>query len=401
MNALIRTTIVFAAIISVTAGPLPAQDLPDESNREVLAARKEADLAQKQAEAALKQAEVARKQVDVARRQALVAEAAVAQTQPGSLPAAPLPPVPPAPPAVSVSAPSIQFRRSWPSRSGGTGPVLVIPSADIRTEDIFAITEDMNVMARIFDKNLEQARIDTARGSFFASRRDALGVLLGADSGAIESMYLQGYGALFLMKVDFPLSEPPQAEEEEEQAQKEEERDPVWEEMRRQMYEPQEDARRKAKEPEERYDAEKVENLKTTLIKALKHAANIRSLKPNESVILTVTGSSESGGTRIRALTSRAMSLLSRRNQVIVQEEDDDETLKTRIVETSSSGDEGAFSPMILVIRAKKSDIDEFAKGNLDFDQFRQHTQVLACPYLGGEIGRGDPFDAYFHRAHR
>ncbi|UCC96510.1 MAG: hypothetical protein JSW66_11775 [Phycisphaerales bacterium] len=391
MNALIRTTIAFAAVISVTADSLPGQVLPDESNREVLAARKEADLAQKQAE-------VARKQADVARRQALVAKAAVASSQPAP-PVVPSPPVPPEPPAVTVSAPSIEFSRSWSSRSSGAGPVLVIPSADIKPEEIFAITEDMNVMSHIFEKNLDQARIATARGSFFTSRRDALGLLLGTGSGAIESMYLQGYGALFLLKVDFPLSGPPQVAEEE-QAQEQEGSDPVWEEMRRQMYEPQESTRRKAKEPEAKYDAEKVENLKTTLVGTLKHAANIRSLKPDESVILTVTGSGESGATRLTAPTSRAISLF-RGNPVIVQERDNDGTVKTRTVQSPSTGMAGSFAPTILVIRAKKSDIDEFAKGNLDLDQFRQRTQVLACPYLGGGIGRGDSLNAYIYKAHR
>jgi hypothetical protein len=380
--------IIFAVISLFTAGSILAQNSAGEANRETLTAQREAEIAQKQAE-------VAQKQVEVARRQALIAEkeAALARTAPAPRPALPTPPVPPA--STGVSIPSVSFNRLWPSQSGGAGSVLVIPSAEIKAEDIVAITEDMNVMSRIFEKNLEQARITTAHGSLFASRRDSFIALLGADSGAIESMYLQGYGALFFVKVDFPLSGPPEAEEVEQQIAKQEESDPVWEEMKRQMYEPQGSARRKAKEPQEKYDAEKVENLKTTLVGALKHAANIRSLKPDELVILTVTGSGESGENRLTVPTGRAISM-SRGSQIIVQEKGNDGKTTTRVVQSPSTGIAGSLTPTVLVIRAKKSDIDKFAEGNLDINQFQQRTQILSCPYLGGETGRGDSFNAYY-----
>jgi hypothetical protein len=378
MNALNRRiTLLFAVINLVVAGVLPAQDVSDEQINRALATR-QAEVARKQAEAAQKQAG----QVEVERSQALV-DVLIAQgvgAPPPEIPAAPAAPTPP----------SISFNRAWSSRPGGAGSVLVIPSAEIKAEDVVAIAEDMNVMSRIFEKNLEQARIATARGGLFAGSRDPLVAFLGGG-GAIESMYLQGCGALFLMKVDFPLSAPPQVEEEK-QAEQKAESDPVWEQMRREMYEPQEVGRGSQKEPEEKYDAGKVESLKITLIKALKHTANIRSLKPDESVILTVTGSGESAGARVAAIHGRSV-LLSHRNQVVVQEKSGDGTAKTKIVEAPSSSQTPYFSPTALVIRAKKSDIDEFAKGTLDADQFRQRAQVLACPYLGGEAGHGDPFN--------
>jgi hypothetical protein len=189
------------------------------------------------------------------------------------------------------------------------------------------------------------------------------------------------------MKVDFPLSAPPQVEEETQIEQKAD-TDPVWEQMRREMYEPRETVRGEAKEPQEKYDAEKVENLKTTLIKALKHAANIRSLKSDESVILTVTGSGESGSTHVL----RGASLVQR-GHVMVAEKSGDGTSTATIVSVPASEQASYFSPTALVIRAKKSDIDEFAKGSLDADQFRQRAQVLACPYLGAEAGQADPFN--------
>jgi len=340
MNTLTRAIVVFAVASLISVGSIPAQNVLDENSREALAAQREAEVAQKQA--AQQQVEAAQRQMEVEKAQAMVA--VLAAEQPLSVPAAPVAPTPPL----------VWFSHAWPSRPGGAGSVLVIPLAEINAEDVVAIAEDMNVMSRIFEKNLEQARIVTARGGLFASSRDPWVALLGGDD-AIESMYLQGYGALFLMRVDFPLSAPPQVEEEK-QAEQKAEKDPVWEQMQREMYEPQEAARGSQKEPEQKYDAEKVESLKTTLIKALKHAANIRSLKSDESVILTVTGSGESAGAHVAAIHSRGASL-SQRNQVVVQEKGSDGTVKTRIVGAPSSGETTYFSPTALVIRAKKSDI--------------------------------------------
>jgi len=262
------------------------------------------------------------------------------------------------------------------SRTGSTGTALVIPSEKIDIEELLKINEDMGVMARIFEKNLEQAQLRTTRSGIFFSRNDSFATFFGGGRGEIQSMYLQGYGALFLMKVDFPLTPSTDTQDDEKETQKAEEGDLVWQQMRRQMYEPEKvDRRHRTDHPEEKYDAGKVENLKTTLIKALKHAANIRSMKQDESVILTVTGSGEATGTTI---TPPKLF----RGAPIVSERDADGNTRTRIVQGSSLDNVGLSSPAILIIRAKRSQIDDFAKGILDFDKFRESVQVLSCPLL-------------------
>jgi len=40
-------------------------------------------------------------------------------------------------------------------------------------------------------------------------------------------------------------------------------------------------------------------------------------------------------------------------------------------------GGAGASSATVLTIRAKKADIDAFAKGEQDFEQFRQKVQIF------------------------
>jgi len=281
--------------------------------------------------------------------------------------AAPTPPSPPHIEAVEIAAKDVQrqaegvrkqmeivhqnLRRAF--SYSGAGSVLVIPTSEMKAEDLITIIEDMTVMARIFDKQLgqEQSRQPWFPPDFFRQ-----------DSRMAEAMYLQGYGALFLKKVDFPLS--PQTTVQEQEETKKEDVDPVWQQMRREIYEPHEDRRRREERHEEKYDAEKVENLKTNIIKALKHATNIRCLNPDESVILTVTGSGDSSIINLPVVTIAA--------------QDKDRTMKIEMPALPSLPRDLELScPTVLVIRAKKSAIDAFAKGDLDLDKFCQRVKIF------------------------
>jgi len=130
-----------------------------------------------------------------------------------------------------------------------------------------------------------------------------------------------------MMQVDFPVSGPSQVEEQEKQI--EEAVDEIWREAEQELYEPEE-LRKKEADLAKEYDAEKVEGLKRNLIRTLKHTANIRSLKADESIIVTVTGR-----------------------------------------------ESAAESARVLIIRAKKSDVDAFSKGELDFNEFGEKVQML------------------------
>jgi hypothetical protein len=330
----------------------------------------------------------------LAKAQANSTAAPVPPTVPTPTPT-PTPPIPQQTlqtlPGVSKNIYNFTDNFSFGSRTGNSDMVLMIPTEQTKTEDLIAINEDMNVMSRIFEKNLEQDRIATARsGIFISSRRDPYGMFLGGSRGDIQSMYLQDYGALFLLKVDFPLSPSSEAKEEEKVTEKTEEGDPVWRETRQQMFEPENVSRRHQREKqEEKYDPQQVENLKTTLIKTLKHATNIRVLKPDESVILTVVGSGGASGTKITAIN------VAGNNQVVVEQKDASGKRTMRIVNGTALDDIGLSSPTVLIIRAKKPEIDAFAKGELDFDKFQSSVQMFSYPYLGSVEVRGDSLDLY------
>jgi len=215
----------------------------------------------------------------------------------------------------------------------GGGRVLVIPTAEIKPEDLITIMEDMNVMSRIFDKKLTPSYL-IQRRSF--NSRIRISTPFSRDSRSTGAMYVQGYGMLFLTKVDFPLSPPPEIPEEK---KTEESTDPIWDQTKQEIYMPEDVRRSRSRsgrsEEMPSYDAEKVDDLKRTLTRTLKHAANIRGLKPDEWVNVTV------------------------------------------------------ISSAALTIRAKKSDIDAFSEGELDFDEFRQKVVIFTYPYLPGvERGR-------------
>lgn len=246
----------------------------------------------------------------------------------------------------------LNLRMSLPQ--SGAGTVLVIPTSEMKAEDLVTIVEDMTVMSRIIDRQLGQ---EQSHRQWFT--RD----FLWQNRGMADNMYLQGYGTLFLKKVDFPLSPGPMVREEEKETTKEEDVDPVWDETRKEIYEPQEQRRRRPEREEEKYDAEKVENLKTNLIKSLKHATNIRNLRPDESVILTVTGSGDSSKTLGIAIPGTGQVFVRQKGAKSIGV----------VTPTLPTGLE-ISSPTVLIIRAKKSDIDSFAKGDLDLDRFRERV---------------------------
>ena len=192
-------------------------------------------------------------------------------------------------------------------------------------------------MCRIFDKRLNlsgtvnQVEMNLWQVSQLLQPTEADGFPspFGPQTHNAKAIYLDGYGVLFLMDVSFPLTATLQRQEKKQQS--DEPADQVWKKAEQELYYPRIASRNRKSSPG--YDAKRVEEFKTNLIEALKHAANIRGLKADEWVIITVSGS-QAGGSM----------------------------------------------PKVLVARAKKKEIDAFSKGALDFDQFRQKVGILISP---------------------
>jgi hypothetical protein len=106
----------------------------------------------------------------------------------------------------------------------------------------------------------------------------------------MEAVYLQGYGAVFVMRVDFPLlpTTEAQGQGEQEQAQP---ADPVWQRARQKLYQPAYGRRDAGGRPGGPGEMD-FNQFRNDLLQTFRHAANIRNVEPNEWVILTVIGQS-------------------------------------------------------------------------------------------------------------
>ncbi|MHC4659631.1 MAG: hypothetical protein ACYS83_10735 [Planctomycetota bacterium] len=244
------------------------------------------------------------------------------------------------------------------SQYGGAGRVLVIPTEETKVQDIITIMEDLSVMSRILDKKLRDADLCRDCGFFYGSS------FLDWNAPVTKSIYLEGYGVLFLKKVGFPLSPASKPKNGEEAA---EGIDLVWEQARREMYFGRDVRRhRRKKGSSKEYDAKKVEELKNTLFESLRHAANIRNLKPEEWIIVTVTGSGGLGGENVGVFQSRT--------QVNVE---DKEEKVVRQFGGLALNEAGFSSSTVMTIRVRKMSVDGFAKGEADFDEFREQVQIF------------------------
>jgi len=237
----------------------------------------------------------------------------------------------------AVEIGSRQFGFLANAASEDAGAVLVIPAVD-SNEFVLTASKDLNVMCRVFDKELKLAGARSG-GSHFGpvyfrgvpgKELDLLTYALGGGGRNTSCMYLQGYAAVFLMSVSFPLAPGPSDEKKE--AEPNEPADVIWRQAEQELY-GQPDALEKRDDPETIYDAAKVSDFQTNLLKTFKHAANTRCLAPDEWVITVVCGPGDQGG-----------------------------------------------APKMLVLRAKKSDIDSFSKGTLNLGQFREKVNVVTSP---------------------
>lgn len=250
-------------------------------------------------------------------------------------------------------------------RGGGSNSVFVVPAQEMTIEDLLAANEDMTVMTRIFSRALEQANLGRWPDNPYVP-------MLGQSGQSSPTVYLGGYGALFTLSVDFPLapgSKDEQPKPDESQAQV----DPLWQEMRSDLYEPQPAQRgapRQQNAPQ--YDPRQVETLKTTLIAALKHAANIRALAPDEVVVVTVVGARQEGDVHSIRSVSGSDSFEIRDGQG-----------RRGQVDAARLADVTFTAPTVLMIRAGASAIQSFAKNQMSLEQFRQQVRILEYPHLG------------------
>ncbi|MBI5388493.1 MAG: hypothetical protein HZA90_27830 [Verrucomicrobia bacterium] len=218
---------------------------------------------------------------------------------------------------------------SGASGSAAAEPALIFTGsmeADVRA----AWLEDLKVMDKLLRDEINRANGD--------SPRQALGIHVFLwDQGAAQPMYLEGYGALFRYNADLALASSGKKVE----AKEEPTTSSVWENAKREVSgQSSEDSahvwlhsyqtRPGAPKPARKFSAAKLDELVDAVVNVLGEAKNIRHLRADEHVTVTISGADDAG------------------------------------------------SPARLTFKAKKEDIDRFGSGQIKLEEFKSKVAQSA-----------------------
>jgi hypothetical protein len=283
---------------------------------------------------------------------------------------------------------------TW-SRFAPESRALVIRTSETDGKTLAGTEEDLNIMARILDK--------AVRGIEGAAQPEAMGVPLTIAQGnnGVRNMQIEGYGAVFQLSVNFPLKGP---EEKAEDKTPKEPTNSAWDQTKRELYgQPTRPNGNPFGAPASRrvvFDPKRVEQLKDALLEALRDASNMSHVKSDENVTVVVTsalsgnvyatrptgargggagffgapGSTAQGGGSSNSANNGKLVYDKRTGSTIVSEKNADGNPSVRVVHMNPGP---SVSESVLTIRARKSDIDAFAKGRLTLDEFRGKAGVL------------------------
>ena len=254
-----------------------------------------------------------------------------------------------------------------PGRATSTRSVI-IPRDPPDAKNISETEEDMSVMARILEKAVSSKRQKSERTA------SANIWLLSGSSANPRNLYIDGFGALFFLNVNYPLLPPATKEQ---ATESKSDKDSEWEKTHNELYRPQGSDFNfnfmpfdsgsyvyTTGGPTEEYDEDKVSELKENLTAALKNASHIRRLKGDDTVTVIVTG--RSPGSTAKVTTRRSQNGSSSSSS---------SSSASSWITTSRSGSQPPAAR--LIIRAKRSDIESFQKDKLSADDFRKKVTMF------------------------
>src|SRR6266581_3139139 len=161
-------------------------------------------------------------------------------------------------------------------------PVSVISFKQSDEKVMDETAEDLNILSLILSQHLERA------GAESSDYKLGIPIVLKTSGHAVTASYIEGFGAIFSLKVRFPLVAPqiPGGENQNTAAQSQ------WDEARRALRgdaEPVSRSWQRTREVEP-YDPRMVETLKKRALELLRNASNLRHVKDDEWVIVNFFG---------------------------------------------------------------------------------------------------------------
>jgi hypothetical protein len=244
--------------------------------------------------------------------------------------------------------------------SSDSVPPVVIQFGAKDGNAISAMEEDLSIMTHIIDRALDRMGEDGVD--------EKLGVPLYYTSGgrSVRAMYLDGFGPLFMVKVNFPVhASTTSAAKAPEQPENSE-----WEQVREQLYGGGPEVSWSGSSSAIPYDGARVDVLKKNLVRALKNASNMKGVRADEYVNVSVFGSptATAAGTGF-GIVGGAGAANNFANETRADK---------RLSRASSQG-------TVLTLRVKKSDIEAAAKGSLDDEAFAK--KIAITTYTGNGYG--------------
>jgi hypothetical protein len=277
-----------------------------------------------------------------------------------------------------------------------------------------AMEEDLNIMTRLIENALEKGLGDESPDVKMGIR-----MYFSDAARSVRPLYLEGFGALFMIKVGFPVFAPPAAETKTQQHAA----DSEWEKAKREISGPDSPGAG----PDfvfssgTKYDPAQVEALKTVLVQSFKNATNIRHMNPSDFVAMTVFGHPSATVSTKRSSRPRTtaaapstgvtpptavappespdapakedyetvrknLSRVERKNAELARQtaEVDRQVLELSR-QTGSIRASGQGTGTVLTLRARKADVDAFAKGQLDLESFKKKVEEHS--YIGAGSG--------------
>jgi hypothetical protein len=278
-----------------------------------------------------------------------------------------------------------------PSFTGDSSQVLVIPTSDVDPKVVVQIKEDMQVMLEILREQLSERQRSQwglpDYGDFFSSGQSS------------EAVYLEDYGLVFVMKVDFPLSSLP---EEPAAPKPGEEVDLVWQRAREKLRAPSGRSAYGRGGGSSRSEVMSLEKFQTELIKTLRHTANIRHVQNSSKIILTVIsqdaggvsygygggGATYGGGAGVGygvGVYEGGSSSVSRGR---IGPGGGSTSSSSRVYSrggvrgrTGFPGGRGvgrAAATSVLIIRTSKAGVDSYVSGEIGFEEFHQAATIIS-----------------------
>lgn len=246
----------------------------------------------------------------------------------------------------------------------GSARTMILRATEGEPGSTSELEEDLSIMSRILTKKMQEQGFEDDVATAMGIKIRTVQIANAASAaGFFENLYLDGYGALFMIRVQFPLLPPPEISK---NGESDKPKNTTWEQTKRELY----GAKRRVnsretspwnihKQPEE-YSSKKVAQLKEALMQALRNATNIRNLSADEHVSIAVVGQN-----------SRPSRL-----SVSFRTVEDGAMDRSALMLGNVALPDPVFGQTTMTLRVKKSDVDALAQGELEFEAFEKRVDV-------------------------